>query len=327
MLALINSERRRAGIQQRVELGNNNAAQMHAEAALQNCFSSHWGIDGLKPYMRYSLAGGYQANAENGHGLDYCIKARDNYTPLRGIQSEIFDAMIGWMRSGGHRQSILDKHFRKVNIGLAWDRYNLFAFQHFESDYATMTKLPDIDASGLLSISGTVKNGASIGGRDLGIFVYYDQPPYTLTRGQVSRTYCYDSGLQVAGLREPLTGGWSWTTNKFTTIHDPCPDPYDVSADARPARSANEAGKLWDEAYRSSLSIKGTQIVVPWITAKKWQVANDTFAVEANLSKVLRKHGDGVYTILVWGKVDGEDAVISEYSIFVGVTPPDTYSP
>ena len=323
---MINIERRGAGLHP-MELGDNNAAQLHAESALANCVSSHWGIDGLKPYMRYSLAGGYQANAENGHGSDYCIKASENYAPLRNIQLEIIDAMMGWMSSGGHRQSIIDKHFRKVNIGLAWDRYNIVAFQHFEGDYATMTKLPDIDASGLLSISGKVKNGASIGGRDLGIFVYYDQPPHTLTRGQASRTYCYDSGLQVAGLREPLTGGWSWTTDEFTTIHDPCPDPYDVPADARPARSHNEAGMLWEEAYRASLAKKGTQIVVPWITAKKWQVANDTFAVEANLSKVLRKHGDGVYTILVWGKVDDEDAVISEYSIFVGVTPPDTYSP
>ena len=36
-------------------------------------------MDGLKPYMRYSLAGGYQANGENGSGLNYCIKAGDGF--------------------------------------------------------------------------------------------------------------------------------------------------------------------------------------------------------------------------------------------------------
>ena len=80
MLELINAERARAGLNP-VILGDNIAAQLHAEAALENCFSSHWGVDGLKPYMRYSLAGGYQSNGENGSGLDYCIKASDGTNP------------------------------------------------------------------------------------------------------------------------------------------------------------------------------------------------------------------------------------------------------
>ena len=58
MLELINNERRRSGSAE-VVLGNNNAAQLHAEASLNGCYSSHWGDDGLKPYMRYSLGGGY----------------------------------------------------------------------------------------------------------------------------------------------------------------------------------------------------------------------------------------------------------------------------
>ena len=69
MLRLINEERDGAGLEP-VEMGENLAAQLHAESSLANCTSSHWGSDGLKPYMRYSLAGGYQSNAENGHGSD-----------------------------------------------------------------------------------------------------------------------------------------------------------------------------------------------------------------------------------------------------------------
>ena len=67
MLELINIAREDAGVPP-VALGDNDAAQLHAESALANCFGSHWGIDGLKPYMRYSLAGGYQSNGENGLG-------------------------------------------------------------------------------------------------------------------------------------------------------------------------------------------------------------------------------------------------------------------
>ena len=64
------------GFSLEVVLGANNAAQLHAEASLQGCYSSHWGSNGLKPYMQYSLAGGYQSNGENGSGSDYCIKAK-----------------------------------------------------------------------------------------------------------------------------------------------------------------------------------------------------------------------------------------------------------
>ena len=319
MLTLINAERRKAG-RSDVELGNNNAAQLHAEAALINCFGGHWGVDGLKPYMRYSLAGGYQYNGENSHGLDYCIKARDNFAPITNVSREIKVAMDGWTGSSGHNSNILNSHHRKVNIGLAWDRYNFVAFQHFEGDYVVYDDLPAIDEQGILSLNGRVKNGARISNKSLSIQIYYDQPPHTLTIGQLARTYCYDLGLWVASLREPLTGGWTWPTDEYEYTHAPCASPYDVSENASAPRTYDHAHLL---LLRASLKTKPQTIAVPWITADEWQVANDTFVVAADLSDVLQKHGDGVYTIII----DGRDRAISQYSIFVGVTPPDTYSP
>ena len=156
MLELINRERTKAGLSP-VELGTNLAAQIHAESSLENCTSSHWGVDGLKPYMRYSLAGGYQSNGENGHGLDYCITGREKYRAISNIEGEIREAMSGWMRSPGHRSNILDKWHKKVNIGLAWDRYNIVAYQHFEGDHVRYEALPTIE-DGILSLEGTTKN-------------------------------------------------------------------------------------------------------------------------------------------------------------------------
>ena len=193
MLALINQARRKAGVSP-VEFGDNHAAQVHADNSLANCFSSHWGIDGLKPYMRYSLAGGYQSNGENGSGSDYCIKASDGYSPLPGTRGEIRLRMASWMDSQGHRRTILDPTHRKVNIGLAWDRYNMVAYQHFEGDYLEYTALPRIE-DGILSFEGHVRNGAKFDeGRFTPVAVSYDPPPHNLTRGQVSRTYCYAAG-------------------------------------------------------------------------------------------------------------------------------------
>ena len=326
MLHLINDERARAGSGP-VVLGDNIAAQLHAESSLANCFSSHWGVDGLKPYMRYSLAGGQQSNGENVSGLDYCIKASDRYRAIGSIEQEVRDAMEGWMDSPGHRRNILDPWHKKVNIGLAWDTYNTSAIQHFEGDYVEYDHLPTIE-NGILTMSGTTRNGAGFSDeRDLGVQIYYDRPPHTLTRGQVSRTYCSDSGLQIAALRRPLPPNWFYDEDDFTKTYEQCPDPYEVPADAPAPRSPAEAHAFWEAAYQASQLRPELPIIVPWITALEWTASADAFAVRADISDLLAIHGDGVYSIKVWGVIAGDDVVISEYSIFHGVTPPDTYDP
>ena len=324
MLELVNAERERAGLDP-VVLGDNTAAQLHAEAALENCFDSHWGVDGLKPYMRYSLAGGYQRNGENATGRNYCATDADGYYAISSVKSEILEAMNLWMRSSGHRRSILNKWYTKVNVGLAWDKYNFWAYQHFEGDFIEYDQLPVIE-NGILILSGRTKNGAQFtGNRDLSVQIYYDPPTHTLTRGQVARTYCYDTGLEIASLREPLSGGAYWPDDESTTTYWPCPSPYDVPADAPAARSDSEAHRLWEKAFDASEAIPKRRVTVPWITASEWTAIGESFSVRTDLSDLLSEHGDGVYTVVVWDGIGGEDVIISEYSIFYGVTPPDTY--
>ena len=320
MLDLINAERAGVGRDPLV-LGDNVAAQLHAEASLAHCFSSHWGVDGLKPYMRYSLAGGYQSNGENVSGINYCIKASDGYRALSGIEREIDETMEGLMQSSGHRRTILLPRYKKVNIGLAWDRYNMRVVQLFEGDHVEYTRLPDIE-SGTLSMSGKVKNGVKLGkDGDMGVQVFYDSPPHTLSVGQVALAYCYSLGLQVAALRVPLTGDWYYPDHAFTMTYRPCPDPYTVPTDAPAPRSHDEAHAFWQAAYTASQTRFEVPITVPWVTAAEWIVADDAFSVSADLTDVLGEHGHGVYTIILWAPIDGEDTVISEYSIFYGVTP------
>ena len=326
MLELINKERTSAGVPP-VTLGENIAAQLHAENSLASCFSGHWGVDGLKPYMRYSLAGGYQTNGENGSGSNYCIKASDRYRALRSIGPEVRDMMEGWVRSPGHRRNILDKWHKKVNIGLAWDKYNMVGYQHFEGGFVQYSQLPEI-TNGRLSLSGRAIGGLRFPGKEeLGFQIYYDPPPYSLTRGQVSRTYCYDSGLQIAAFRYPLTNNSFWTEDMYTKRHSPCPDPYDVSLGAPAPRSPDEAHRFWEQAYAASQAKSERTITVPWITASKWTARGTDFSVAADVRNLLSKYGAGVYTILLWGEVGGEDVPISEYSIFYEVEPPDTYNP
>ena len=112
MLESINQERTKAGVPE-VTLGDNVAAQLHAENS-PRCASGHWGVDGLKPYMRYSLVGGHQSNAENGSGWDYCIEPSDGYRALGSIESQVDEAMDGWMGSPGHRRNLLNPWHRKA---------------------------------------------------------------------------------------------------------------------------------------------------------------------------------------------------------------------
>ena len=110
------------------------------------------------------------------------------------------------------------------------------------------------------------------------------------------------------------------------TTKEPCPDPYKVPSDAAGASSHSEEYRFWQEAYNASSNRQERTVQLVLITASKWTADGNSFSVSANINEVLEEHGDGVYTIMVWGRISGEQAVISQYSIFHGITLPDTYT-
>ena len=317
MLELINEERANAGVGT-VILGDNTAAQLHAESALESCFSSHWGIDGLKPYMRYSRAGGYQPNAENVSGSGYCITSRDGYRALLNIRQEISESMDGLMSSPGHRRNILNPTHKKVNVGLAWDRYNFKLVQHFEGEYVEYDTVPSIN-NGVLTLAGRMTSDVRFFEKqDLGIQIYYDPPTLTLTSSQVSRTYCYDLGRLVGAFRPPLQSNQYYSQDELTITYSTCPNPYEVSPSAPAARSPEDAHRLWQSAYNASQSVPERAITVPWITAVKFEAGRQVFSMTAGVKSILDKHGPGVYTVILWAPhASGERVPVSQYSIFV----------
>ena len=341
MLELINGERAKAGVPP-VVLGDNIAAQLHAEASLAGCFSSLWGLDGLKPYMRYSLTGGYQSGGGNVSGLSYCIKAGENYAPIVSSEEGLRESMDILMELPEARDNILYRWHRKVNIGLAWDNYNFQVAQYFEGDYVEYSTVPTLEY-GKLTLAGETKNGlVTYSGltwdalqfkeqQDLSVWIYYDPPPQPLTRGQLARTYCAGLGAQgllVAALRPPLTGDREYTADRVSIDQPQCPDPYQVPADAPAPRSPDEARRLWEEARDQDLPDR--YVTVPGITASWWQARGNRFGVTANLWEVTRRHGPGVYTVVlahrnVQGEGKEEVVTLSEYAIFYEVEPPGGY--
>ena len=214
---------------------------------------------------------------------------------------------------------------KKVNIGLAWDKYNFLAFQHFEGDYVEYVSLPTIERS-RITLEGRVKNGARFGHGDLiSVVISYDPPPHSLTRGQLTSTYCYDSGRPIAYLREPLPGGWYYPDDEKISTYRPCPDPYEVPSDAEAPASHEEAHEHWERAYSLSQSVIDVPIIMDAITATKWRVNGGGFSITADLRDVLDAHGPGVYTVVLWGTLDGESEMISIYSIFHDIPRPTGY--
>ena len=318
MLALINEARTEAGLSAVVR-GDNGAAQIHADNSLANCISSHWSIDGLTPDMRYSLAGGYQSANENVYGSDYCRLPNQGYSAISSAAEEVREAMEGWMESPGHRDNILNPRHRKVNIGLAWDRFNFMAIQQFEGDYIEYTVLPEINDD-VLSMEGKVKNGANLEhGDHIRVTVLYNPQPQPLTRGQIARVYGTCLGRKVALLSYKSSGTAESTWR-------PCLSPYDVAPDAPVPTSTYAAHELWEEARARYESLDASvPITVARVRMSRWELDGDRFAVSADLGDVLEAHGPGVYQMVLFGVLDGGVEPISEHSIFHGIPRPAGY--
>lgn len=199
-LELINGDRLANGLMP-VTLGSNTAAQKHAEERLANKYLSHWGLDGLKPYMRYTLAGGVNSESENGFSTETIwIGGKD--PSYRIDPKEILEeAQKGLMASPGHRRNILDKWHQKVNLGIAYDAERLDLVQQFEGDYIEFS-VPPVVIGNNLSMIGRVTLG-TIESIDL----YYDPLPQHLTPEQLDAPpydYAYGWGEDIGTILPPL---------------------------------------------------------------------------------------------------------------------------
>ncbi len=309
MLDLINEERIKRGLNP-VSMGSNTAAQAHADSMLATCTSSHWGTDGLKPYMRYSQAGGYQHNAENVAGLNYCVGyGYISETPNKGVS----EAMRGLMASPGHRDNILDPRHAFVNVGVANDGYNTMVAQHFEYDYVSFGSLPEIDG-GIASFVVVMPLSSNFD--DYYVTIYYDPPPHSLEPGQLSRTYCYNFGVPVVSIRPFLSGGWEYTDSSWISDMVECPDPYNMPTSLPAPSSPQEALSHHEEATRQEARAAH---VVPWNTASNWKIDGDRFEMKADIMDTIEQHGPGVYTFHIGGFIGDEYVPLGTYSVFHGI--------
>jgi len=164
-LSLINSDRQSYGLQT-VTLSSVDSGQRHAENMLKGGFLSHWDTNGYKPYMRYTLANGKGAVSENA-AWSYDSGGLDPANAIEQLEHDMMydDASSDW----GHRDNILNAFHNKVNIGIAYDRNNMYFVEDFEDDYISWSTL---SLSSQVIMQGTIlKSGELISQ----VAIYFDK--------------------------------------------------------------------------------------------------------------------------------------------------------
>lgn len=269
MLELINTDRKAAGVPT-VVLGDNSAAQARAEEMLHHSYLSHWGLDGLKPYMRYTLAGGEDYSSENALGITSPLIQGVKYQRVDPLQ-ELREAEEGFMSSSGHRTTLLDKWSTTVNLGIACNEYTCAVVQQFEREYINLTKPPTL-ANGILTMAGTTLGGMAFES----VQVWYDQPPHPLTISQVKATYAYSVGQTPAAfIRKPPGEGSYYAESSSMYTWDSPLDPYRLDPETGACKNLLPGGQL-----SCGPTVLGKS--VPWITATTWKTSATAFAVTAN---------------------------------------------
>ncbi len=298
MLTLINTDRVRFNLPP-VALGGNLAAQRHADDMAQHNFRSHWGLDGLTPYMRYTRAGGVNRERENISGPELLTNLSDyDRQSLTALLSEVHREM---MTRPEQRANIRDHWHRKVNLGIACNPAACWVAQQFAGDYARFDELPAI-TDGRLSFAGRLADGMELAG----VAVWYHPPPRALTLGQLDATYSYSLGQYPATfLRSPPGPGRYYPDDQATYAWRNGIDPYTLNPELG---RANIPPLPVDLAHTAAVS---------WTTAALWQVNGAAFRVTADLTPVLERAGPGVYTVQLWAGVGAERVDLTNYTIFV----------
>ena len=142
LLELINIERGLAGVPtvELDELGCE-VESRHALDMVTGSFLSHWSSDGLKPYHRYSFAGGTDYTTEN-------VSATYDIPWLKPdrVAAEFINMNIRMHSESppndGHRRAILGKEATHLGLGMALQGNSLRLAEIFIARYAQIEQLP-----------------------------------------------------------------------------------------------------------------------------------------------------------------------------------------
>ena len=144
LLSLVNEERAAAGLSSlKIDELACNVAQKHAIEMAENGFLSHWGRDGLKPYHRYSFAGGTEAIEENEGATDHGspVPSEEIAPDIIGLHKTMYDESPP---NDGHRQTILGAQHTHVGFGIACRGAHVRLSEIYLARYASIDPHPAV---------------------------------------------------------------------------------------------------------------------------------------------------------------------------------------
>lgn len=202
---LINQQRKSQGLRP-VELDDfaSKVAERHAHEMLESEFTSHWNQAGLKPYMRYSFAGGIDAVGENVAGKWSNSGFDPSRIPL--IVEQLHLAMFNEAPpNDSHRQTILSPEYTHVGLAVAFNERRVQIAQEFVARYVEIEPIErkiklgkDITLRGELLYEGTSIHTITIA---------YEPLPTPLEVAFLNRTGGYSFPQDRLVLRPKLTDG------------------------------------------------------------------------------------------------------------------------
>ncbi len=162
--------------------------ERHCQEMLAENYFSHWNIAGLKPYMRYSSAGGTDALMENlSQGGGYY----NNLERLTNVLVEMHLRMFNEKPpNDGHRQAIIHPQNTHVGIGIAFDEGQVKLAEEFISRYVEIKEISSqVKAGNQIDIAGKILNPKEY--ELAGISVFHEPTPQSLTREELNSRGSY----------------------------------------------------------------------------------------------------------------------------------------
>jgi len=159
LLQMVNEERALAKLSPlAIDALATEVATRHAREMAQHKYVSHWNREGLKPYHRYSFAGGWHATQEN-------ISAADNTWSLL-LKDLLQDTSYLHLRlynetppNDGHRKAILAPQQTHVGFGIAVEELRLRVVELFVAKYVELNSPPQKGKPGeTISLKGKLPN-------------------------------------------------------------------------------------------------------------------------------------------------------------------------
>ncbi len=189
---LVNQDRQKAGLTPVTwDETAARAAVQHVQEEADKGYISHWGMDGAKPQLRYTRAGGLDAVDENEsvtlwlQGGFQGVSKADLYKIVAQHESLMVNEQPP---NDGHRKNILDPHHTGVGIAIAVGKYGIAMAQEFTNHYAVLNPVPLTAASGsTVTLSGRIFPGYQI----TGVYAVWEQLPQPMTRDQLMQTHSY----------------------------------------------------------------------------------------------------------------------------------------